>query len=191
MPHSTRYGREVWLMPKCFAFHRWTFGIFHDITKFEILLAHDGSEPVEALFFMNFARWREFHCFKFIFKCLVEWLHRREIARQGVFWRHLRLSFFQCFRCWVVLGLHGFEYQQSIEPYRADILNIRPRPIQYGMVERSGSCLIILHFIVEHLASFMTSQNSKFCLHMTNLGRLGHYFSLISFAGANFIAFNS
>ena len=67
MPRSTRYGREVWLMPKYFAFHRWTFGIFHDIAKFEILLAHDESEPVKALFFINFVRWREFHCFKFTF----------------------------------------------------------------------------------------------------------------------------
>ena len=30
--------------------------------KLEILLAHDQSEPVEALILMNFARWREFHC---------------------------------------------------------------------------------------------------------------------------------
>ena len=30
--------------------------------KFEILLAHDQSEPVQALILMNFVRWREFHC---------------------------------------------------------------------------------------------------------------------------------
>ena len=30
--------------------------------KLEILLAHDQSEPVEALILMNFVRWREFHC---------------------------------------------------------------------------------------------------------------------------------
>ena len=40
---------------------------FHDtenleILKIEILLAHDESEAVEALIFMNFVRWREFHC---------------------------------------------------------------------------------------------------------------------------------
>ena len=26
------------------------------------MLAHDQSEPVEALILMNFVRWREFHC---------------------------------------------------------------------------------------------------------------------------------
>ena len=31
-------------------------------SKFEILLAHDQSEPVKALIFMNFVRWREFQC---------------------------------------------------------------------------------------------------------------------------------
>ena len=35
---------------------------FHDTENLEILLAHDESEPVEALIFMNFVRWREFHC---------------------------------------------------------------------------------------------------------------------------------
>ena len=36
---------------------------------------------------MKFLRWREFHCLaapRSYFKCLVEWLHRREIASAGV-----------------------------------------------------------------------------------------------------------
>ena len=99
MLHSMRCGRGFWFMPEHFAFHRWTFGIFYDIVKFEILLAHDESEPVEALFFMNFVRWCEFHCSSFIFKCLVEWLHRREIASAGTILPHLRLAFLQLFRC--------------------------------------------------------------------------------------------
>ena len=35
---------------------------FSKSSKLEILLAHDQSEPVEALILMNFVRWREFHC---------------------------------------------------------------------------------------------------------------------------------
>ena len=66
---------------------------------------------------MKFLRWREFHCFaapRFVFKCLVEWLHRREIASAGAIVHTMAVVQSVVFRFWDrIFATEKNEYRKS------------------------------------------------------------------------------
>ena len=86
--------------------------------------------------FHNFLRWREFHCLAAArnqFKCLVGWLHRREIPRQGQSPNRMSM------RRWYVFGV--LKRSAFLKTLNFEKRQDRSNPICYGLVSSWSQAL--------------------------------------------------